>query len=150
MSRNLQPEATNNKAIVARAFDAWANGTGGPYDLLADDATWTIVGNSPASRTYNSRREFLDLVIGPFNARMASPLVPVVRASYAEGDWVIALFDAAGTARDGRPYRNTYSWYLRLRGGQIVEAIAFDTIEFTDFGERITPVAERGISGPTE
>jgi len=119
-------------------------------DLLADDATWTIVGNSPASRTYNSRREFLDLVIGPFNARMASPLVPVVRASYAEGDWVIALFDAAGTARDGRPYRNTYSWYLRLRGGQIVEAIAFDTIEFTDFGERITPVAERGISGPTE
>jgi len=150
LSRDLQAEASNNKALVARAFDAWANGTGGPYDLLADDATWTIVGNSPASRTYNSRREFLDLVIGPFNARMASPLVPVVRASYAEGDWVIALFDAAGTARDGRPYRNTYSWYLRLRGGQIVEAIAFDTIEFTDFGERITPVAERGISGPTE
>jgi len=139
LRRDLQPEATN-KAIIARAFEAWAGGTGGPYDLLAEDATWTIVGNSPASRTYNSRREFLDLVIGPFNARMASPLVPVVRALYAEGDWVIALFDAAGTARDGRPYRNTYSWYLRLRGGQIIESIAFfDTIEFTDFWERITP-----------
>jgi len=149
LSRNLQPEATNNKAIVARAFDAWANGTGGPYDLLADDATWTIVGNSPASRTYKRRREFLDLVIGPFNARMASPLVPVVRALYAEGDWVIALFDPAGTAGDGRRYRNTYSWYLRLRRGQIVEAIAFlDTIEFTDFWERITPVAERGYIRP--
>ena len=129
-----------NKATIARAFEAWAAGTGGPYALLADDATWTIVGNSPASRRYGSRQEFLELVIDPFNARMASPLVPTVRALYAEGDWVIALFDASGTARDGKPYRNTYSWYLRLRDGQIVEAIAFfDTIEFTDFWVRITP-----------
>ena len=139
ISRDLRAEEAN-KATIARAFEEWAAGTSGPYALLADDAIWTIVGNSPASRRYDSRREFLDLVIGPFNARMASPLVPTVRALYAEGDWVIALFDASGTARDGKPYNNTYSWYLRLRGGQIVEAIAFfDTIEFTDFWERITP-----------
>ncbi|MGD9892057.1 MAG: nuclear transport factor 2 family protein [Dehalococcoidia bacterium] len=132
-------EATN-KATIARAFDEWAAGTGGPYALLADDATWTIVGTSPMSRRYNSRQEFLDQVIDPFNARMASPLVPTVRALYADDDWVIALFDAAGTARDGRPYTNTYSWYLRLRDGRIVEAIAFfDTIAFTDFWQRITP-----------
>ena len=138
-SRDLQAEAAN-KATIARAFEEWAAGTGGPYALLADDATWTIVGNSPASRRYDSRREFLDLVIDPFNARMASPLAPTVRALYAEADWVIALFDASGTARDGQPYTNTYSWYLRLRDGRIVEAIAFfDTIEFTDFWKRITP-----------
>jgi hypothetical protein len=138
-SRDLRAEEAN-KATIARAFEEWAAGRGGPYALLADDATWTIVGNSPASRRYDSRQEFLDLVIGPFNARMASPLVPTVRALYAEGDWVIALFDASGTARDGKPYKNTYTWYLRLRDGQIVEAIAFfDTIEFTDFWERITP-----------
>ena len=138
-ARDLQAEAAN-KATIARAFEAWAAGTGGPYALLDDDATWTIVGNSPASRRYGSRREFLDLVIDPFNARMASPLVPTVRALYAEDDWVIALFDASGTARDGKPCNNTYSWYLRLRDGRIVEAIAFfDTIEFTDFWQRITP-----------
>jgi ketosteroid isomerase-like protein len=138
-SRDLQAEEAN-KATIARAFAEWAAGTGGPYALLADDATWTIVGNSPASRRYDSRQEFLDRVIDPFNARMASPLVPTVRALFAEGDWVIALFDASGTARDGKPYNNTYSWYLRLRDGKIVEAIAFfDTIEFTDFWERITP-----------
>ena len=27
-----------NRATIARAMDAWAAGTGGPYDLLADDA----------------------------------------------------------------------------------------------------------------
>jgi ketosteroid isomerase-like protein len=138
-ARDLRAEEAN-KATIARAFEQWAAGTGGPYALLAEDATWTIVGNSPASRRYASRRDFLDHVIGPFNARMATPLVPTVRALYADGDWVIALFDASGTARDGKPYTNTYSWYLRLRGGQIVEGIAFfDTIEFTDFWERITP-----------
>lgn len=138
-SRDLRAEEAN-KATIARAFEDWAAGTGGPYALLADAATWTIIGNSPASRRYNSRRDFLDLVIGPFNARMASPLVPTVRALYAEGDWVIILFDASGTALDGKPYDNTYSWYLRLRDGRIAEAIAFfDTIEFTDFWQRITP-----------
>jgi ketosteroid isomerase-like protein len=79
-------------------------------------------------------------VIDPFYARMASPLVPTVRGLYAEDDWVITLFDASGTARDGRLYTNTYSWHLRLRDGRIVEAIAFfDTIAFTDFWQRITP-----------
>ena len=129
-----------NKATIAHAFEEWAAGTGGPFGLLADDASWTIVGNSPVSRTYESRQEFMDGVIHPFNARMASPLVPAVRSLYAENDWVIALFDASGTARDGKPYRNTYSWYLRLQDGRIVEDIAFlDTIAFTDLWNRITP-----------
>lgn len=129
-----------NKSTIARAFEEWAQGTGGPFTLLADDVSWTIVGNSPVSRRYESRQAFMEEVILPFNARMASPLVPTVRSLYADNDWVMALFDASGTARDGKPYRNTYSWYLRLRDGRIIEAIAFfDTIAFTDFWNRITP-----------
>jgi uncharacterized protein len=129
-----------NKEIVRAGFEAWRNGTGGVFDLLAPDARWTIVGNSPVSRTYASREEFMDVVIHPFNARLSGRLVPTVRAIYADGDTVIALFDAEGTARDGKPYRNTYSWYLRMRDGAIVEATAFfDTIEFTDFWTRIKP-----------
>ena len=44
-----------NKAIVQRGFDAWAAGTGSPYDLLAENVKWTITGNSLASKTYGSR-----------------------------------------------------------------------------------------------
>ena len=39
-----------NKATIERSFDAWRDGTGSPYDLLAETATWTIVGRSIASR----------------------------------------------------------------------------------------------------
>lgn len=130
----------SNQQTIQEALNAWAQGTGSPYDLLRADAKWTIVGNAPVSRTYVSKKDFIDNVIKPFNARMSGRLIPTVRHLYVDGDTVIALFDAAGTARDGKPYKNTYTWYLRMEGGEIVEGTAFfDTIEFTDFWTRITP-----------
>ncbi|MDX1200634.1 nuclear transport factor 2 family protein [Sinorhizobium medicae] len=120
-----------NKATVQKAFDAWAAGTGSPYDLLADNVTWTITGNSAASRSYGSRDAFMNEVIKPFNARMSIGLKPTIRNMYADGDTVIVFFDAAGTAKDGRPYKNTYAWFLDLNGGKIVKASAFfDSIAF--------------------
>jgi uncharacterized protein len=129
-----------NKELVQTGFDKWTNGTGSVFELLAPDARWTIVGNSPMSRTYQSRQEFLDQVINPFNARLSGRLVPAVRGIYADGDMVVVLFDGVGTARDGKPYKNTYSWYLQMKYGQIVNVVAFfDTIEFTDFWTRLSP-----------
>ncbi len=129
-----------NKAIVTAAFQAWQDGTGSPFDLLTPGATWKIVGTSPVSRTYTGRQEFIDNVIAHFNARMQRRLVPVVRRLFAEGDTVIALFDAEGVANDGEPYRNTYTWYMRIMNGQVVDVIAFfDTIEFTQLWTRVKP-----------
>ena len=129
-----------NKQVVQRAFDAWAAGDGGVFDLLAPDARWTIVGKSRVAGTYDSREAFLSAVIRPFNARLATPLVPVVHALYADGDTVIAYFDASATVRDGSSYNNTYTWYLRMREGAVVEAVAFfDSIEFNDFWARVQP-----------
>lgn len=132
---------TRNKQAISTAFEAWKNAaTGNVFDLLVPDATWTIVGNSPISRTYTSRQEFLDVVIKPFNMRLSKRLVPTVRGIYADGDMVIALFDAEGMARDSRPYKNTYTWYLQMREGRIVSVVAFfDTIELTDLWTRINP-----------
>lgn len=71
---------------------------------------------------------------------MSTRLIPTIRNVYADGDTVIVFFDAEGTARDGKPYRNTYTWYLQLRGKQIVKASAFyDSVAFNDFWERVTP-----------
>jgi ketosteroid isomerase-like protein len=129
---------TRNLEVIRAGLDAWRDGTGSPYDALADDATWEITGNSLAARTYTSKEDFLANVIRPFNARMSTRLVPTVRDLYADGDTVVAFFDAEGTARDGLPYRNTYAWFLALRGGQIVKASAFfDAIAFNDLWQRV-------------
>jgi ketosteroid isomerase-like protein len=135
-------DQAENKKIVQRAFDAWANGTGSPYDLLAEDVTWTITGNSLASKSYPSREAFIGEVIRPFNARMSVGLKPTIRNMYADGDTVIVFFDASGTAKDGKPYTNTYAWFLDLHGGKIVKASAFfDSIAFNDLWIRLPPAA---------
>ncbi|MGV6872156.1 nuclear transport factor 2 family protein [Pseudochelatococcus sp. B33] len=132
-----------NKALVEAKFAEWAAGTGGPYDLLAEDASWTITGNSLASKAYGSREAFLSEVIRPFNARVPGGLKPTIRNIYAEGDTVIVFFDAAGTARDGKPYVNTYAWFLDIHDGRITKASAFyDSIAFNDLWERVAPAVQ--------
>ncbi len=131
---------TKNKRAVQTGFDNWRRGIGSIFDLLASDAKWTIVGNSVVSGTYESRRDFMDQVTIPFNARLSTPLVPIVRAMYADGDTVIVLWDGAAMARDGKRYENTYSWYLKMRDGKIVAATAFfDSIAFNDLWKRVPP-----------
>ena len=132
-------EAKNKEAVQA-AFHAWHEGSGSPFDLLIPEAKWTIAENATVSKTYNGRQEFLDLVISPFNARMQMRLIPTVRGLYADGDMVVALFDAEAVAHDGKPCRNTYTWYMTMRDGKIVDVIAFfDTIEFNDLWTRVKP-----------
>lgn len=136
-------DEARNAATVRKAFDAWAAGTGGPYDLLREDARWIIVGRSAAAGTYPDREAFMREVIRPFNSRMREPLKPTIRRLYSSGDTVIVLFDARGMARDGLPYENTYTWYLTLRDGRIAESIAFfDSIAFDEMWNRVSPNPE--------
>jgi hypothetical protein len=125
-------EAQNRTAIEA-GFTAWANGTGSPFELLADNATWTIMGRSTVAKTYETREAFMTKVIRPFNARMRVGLKPAVRSMYTDGDTVIVLFEARGTAQDGSTYTNTYAWFLKMQDGRILDAIAFfDSIAFDE------------------
>jgi uncharacterized protein len=132
-----------NKALVRAAFDAWMAGKGGPFELLDENVSWTIVGNSVASKTYDSREAFMREVIRPFNARMREPLRPTkIRSMVAEGDTVVTFFDARGVALDGKPYVNTYAWFFQMREGKVYKASAFfDSVEFNDFWRRVAPAS---------
>jgi uncharacterized protein len=130
--------AEANKQMIRASFERWRAGTGGPFELLATNVTWTITGNSIVARTYATRDEFLEVVIKPFNARLTKPLVPTIRALHTDGDTVIALFDGEATARDGKPYHNTYAWFMEIRNGIIVNVTAFfDSITFDEFWKRV-------------
>lgn len=130
----------SNRAIVEASFAAWRDGKGSPFDLLAPQAVWTIVGRSDASKTYLSRDAFISEVIQPFNARMREGIRPAIRNLYADGDTVVIFFDAKGVARDGQPYVNTYAWFWEMRDGKVVKAHAFfDSIEFNDLWRRVSP-----------
>lgn len=71
---------------------------------------------------------------------MSVGIKPTVRSLTAEADRIVILFDAAGTARDGKPYVNSYAWFFRMKSGRVVEANAFfDAIAFNDLWARVTP-----------
>jgi ketosteroid isomerase-like protein len=127
-----------NRALVETAFQKWRDGTGSPYDLLAEDVSWTIVGRSDAARAYPSREAFMSEVIRPFNARMREGLRPTIRNLYVDGDAVVIFFDAAGVAADGQGYANTYAWFWEMRDGRVVRAHAFfDSISFNELWRRV-------------
>ena len=140
-TRNAYSEVeARNLELVRSGFDKWVQGTGTVFELLATTARWTIVGNSDVSKVYESKQELMESVIEPFNARLSRPLIPNLRGLYANQDLVVALFDGAALAKDGKAYRNTYSWSMRLREDRIVEAVAyFDSIAFNDFWRRVKP-----------
>jgi hypothetical protein len=134
--------AQNGREKVQAAFEAWQNGTGYISDLLADDITWTIVGNSLVSKTFHSKQQFIDEVLHPFGQRFQTTFRPTtIRGIFSDGDMVIVLWDGEGIALDGKPYVNTYAWFLTMKDGYAVEATAFfDSIAFNDLWTRITPV----------
>ena len=131
----------SNRERTEGAFREWQDGTGYITDLLADDLRWTIVGRSRASKTYDSKEQFVGEVLAPFGARFSEPFKPVaIRGVYADGDTVVVVWDGEGTRLDGRPYENTYAWIMQFRGGLVVEATAFyDSIAFNELWDEVAP-----------
>lgn len=132
---------TNNRTKVTAAFQGWIDGTSYSSELLADDLQWDIAGNSLAAKQYTSKQQFLDEVLRPFGARFSERSRPTaIRGIYADGDTVIVLWDGEGTAQDKQPYTNTYAWFLTMRDGLVVRAVAFfDSIAFNDLWTRVQP-----------
>ena len=117
-----------NKQKVEAALTAWSNGTGNIADLLSDDIRWTIVGNALVSGTFTGKPDLIEKVLKPFGARFSTStgrFRPVaIEGIYGDGDVVVALFDGKGTTNDGKPYTNSYAWFLRLKDGLVVDATA--------------------------
>jgi uncharacterized protein len=133
----------SNRETIREAFDAWQRGTGAITDVFAPEMVWRIEGHSLASKEYSDRQQFVDEVLTPFGARFAEsdPFRPIrIRSVHADGDTVIVLWDGRGIANDGRPYENSYAWFMKLRDGKVIDGTAFyDSIPFNDLWTRVEP-----------
>ncbi|MCA1731274.1 MAG: nuclear transport factor 2 family protein [Actinobacteria bacterium] len=80
-------------------------------------------------------------VLQPFGARFSEPFRPVnVHGVYADGDTVVVLWEGEGTRLDGKPYANTYAWFMRFDEALVVEATAFfDSIAFNELWSEVIP-----------
>lgn len=134
------PSATeDNRRLVTAAFDRWAGGQGDFFDtVLSPDVVWTIEGSGPSAGTFRGRDLFVARAVTPFSARLRAPVRPVSYRIWVDGDHVIVNWVGETVAGDGRPYRNTYAWILRLQDGRAVEVNAFlDLTPYDDILRRV-------------
>ncbi|GAB7532743.1 hypothetical protein PS3A_51590 [Pseudomonas sp. 3A(2025)] len=137
--------ASRNKQTVSEAFDRWAAGGNTFFnDVLAPDVIWTIKGSGPSAGVFKGRELFVEQAVRPFVSRLSSPVRPVSKQLWADGDHVLIQWDGAGVARDGQAYDNSYAWILHMREGKAVEVTAFlDLVPYDDVLRRIpAPLAE--------
>lgn len=128
-----------NKQAVSQAFERWAaGGTTFFSDILTPDVLWTIKGSGPSAGVYRGVDAFVAGAVQPFAARLSTPVRPVSKQVWADGDHVIIQWDGAGMARDGQPYRNSYAWIFRMRDGKAYEVSAYlDLPAYDDVLQRI-------------
>jgi uncharacterized protein len=144
-SAQTDTQSNHNKQRVRNMLEAWKSGRGTALmELLSDEIEWTIVGCSVAAGTTKGKRELHEKVLDPFGARFAKSserFRPVaIQGIYGDGDTVVAHFDGYGIANDGKPYRNSYAWFLTFERGFVIRATAFfDSIAFNELWQRVGP-----------
>jgi uncharacterized protein len=119
----------DNKALVQHIHAELDKGNGQAFiDSLADDASWTLEGTTPWSRTYAGKAAIREELIAPLFAQFAAPYVSKTERIIAEGDRVVVLFSGDVPTKAGKRYNNRYCYVYRLEGGKVKELTEyFDT-----------------------
>jgi ketosteroid isomerase-like protein len=123
-----QVPEVDNKAYLQGVFAETAKGNGRPLlDALADDVRWTIIGQTPWSRTYEGKRAVLDDLLGPLAEQLGGRNVVSAERFVADNDVVVVEGRNHSVTRAGRDYPNRYCWVFVMRDGKIAEIT-----EYTD------------------
>lgn len=106
---------------------AWAAGDDAAFwRLLADDVEYTVIGTTPVSGTYHSRRSFIDGALHPMTALMQQGPQLAHYDIIAEGSRVVLMWSGTnGVMKNGAPYNNDYCWVLDVTDGKIRKVRAY-------------------------
>jgi ketosteroid isomerase-like protein len=118
--------AEDNKRLVREAFRSWESGESGPFfELIAGDVRWTVIGTTPVSGVYESKQALIDQAFGPLLDRLDGRLTTTFREVAADGDRVFLRFESKGITKSAMRYDQVYCWAMTMRGGRIVDIVAY-------------------------
>ena len=132
-----------NKQIIRDFFAALSTGNMARVrELLHEDVAWTIIGDTPVSKTFHGIDSFETGIIAAV-FKQIDPAAGVrvdITELIAEGDKVVAR--AQGTIKGlYGPYNNTYCHVFTVRDGKIVDNTEYlDTllVERSLYGRKLT------------
>lgn len=108
-----------NKQVV---LDFYAAGARGDMDtcfsLLADDITWTNIGTTKFSGTYEGKQALVEQLLSPLFGQLKAGIFSEIESLTAEGDVVVAQTSGTAETLDGMPYNNSYCQVIRIQDGK--------------------------------
>lgn len=118
--------SAKNKRIVQDFYDASNRGDMDTcFDLISDDISWTNIGTTPLSGTFQGKEELMAKLLGPLFAQLKQGIKTTVHRLIAEEDYVVAQTSGTAETLEGQPYNNTYCWIIRIRDGKLTEVTEF-------------------------
>lgn len=116
----------NNKDIVRSFYEA---GDAGDVEtamaLLSDQISWTNIGSTDFSGTFDGKDDLAANLLGPVFSRLEAGIKSTIDLMVAEGQYVVVQVRGAADTIDGQSYNNTYCHIFRIEGGKIVHVTEF-------------------------
>ncbi len=117
----------DNKQVIRDFFSTLCGGDmDGALALCHDDVVWTIIGDTPVSKTFHGHKGVAEDLMGEvFKVINEEDGLRVdIIEMIAEGDRVVARAQGTITGNHG-PYNNTYCHVFTVRDGKIAEDIEY-------------------------
>jgi ketosteroid isomerase-like protein len=121
-SEGAASREAENKALLRRIYEEIS--IGNPALLmatLAEDISWTVIGSTALSGTFNGKHEVTERLAVPLRARLNGPIVFTLDEFIAEGDNVVMRAHGRATSKTGMPYNNSYCIVAKFADGKIKE-----------------------------
>ena len=110
----------SNKARLEQVFAETSTGNWQPFfEALAEDASWTIIGSTKWSKSYQGKAAILNDLMGSLRRVLKLPARTHALRLIAEGDFVAVEGRGENVTQAGKPYENSYCWVFEFKDGQV-------------------------------
>lgn len=114
--------AEQRKKTIRNVFKAVADGNAEPLmDMLHDDISWTIIGSTRFSGTYEGKEQLAERLLAPLGELVDGHLHITPENVLADGDYVVVQGHGESKTKAGGTYNNTYCWVYRWSGDKVVQ-----------------------------
>jgi ketosteroid isomerase-like protein len=117
---------SQDKEAIQHAFEEMAAGNSRPFiDLLADDVTWNVMGQTKWSGAYRGKTTVMADLLGQLRTRLAGRYRAHALCVIAEEPYVVVQARGETTTTAGLPYNNEYCFVYRFENGAIKEVTEY-------------------------
>ncbi|MDH7943428.1 nuclear transport factor 2 family protein [Pseudohongiella sp. SYSU M77423] len=115
-----------NKQLVLDFYEAGARGdTDACFALLSDDISWTNIGSTRFSGTFQGKQSLAENLLGPLFAQLKAGISTKIERLISEDDIVVAQTVGTAETVDGLPYNNRYCQVIRISDGKIASVTEY-------------------------